>query len=148
MVSIFDVADWFLCKERMTHKKLQKLCYYAQAWSCAICPEPISDAVFEAWVHGPVCYDLYMKYKDYGFAYIPRETRKPSVFSADENDFLEGVWATYGDISANALEALSHTEPPWQIARAGMDSGEHSRKPISPQDMANYYRSIYTGGDA
>lgn len=148
MATIFDVADWFLYKEKMTHKKLQKLCYYAQAWSCAICPEPISDAVFEAWVHGPVCYPLYVRYKDYGFGYIPQKTEKPSVFSADEDDFLEGVWSTYGDISANALEALSHTEPPWQIARAGLDSGAHSRKAIASKDMADYYRSIYTGGDA
>lgn len=29
--SIFDVANWFLSKGDMTQKKLQKLCYYAQA---------------------------------------------------------------------------------------------------------------------
>lgn len=28
-LNIFDVANWFLSKEEMTHKKLQKLCYYA-----------------------------------------------------------------------------------------------------------------------
>ena len=147
MHSVFDLADWFLAKEPMNHKKLQKLCYYAQAWSCAIRPEPISDAVFEAWVHGPVCYDLYLKYNDVGFGYIPSIRERP-CFSKDENDFLEDVWETYGDISANALEALTHTEPPWQIARAGLDSSEHSRKPILPENMRQYYRSIYSGGDA
>ena len=30
---VFDLADAFLCIDSMTHKKLQKLCYYAKAWS-------------------------------------------------------------------------------------------------------------------
>ena len=30
--TILDVAAWFLLKEDMTHKKIQKLCYYAEAW--------------------------------------------------------------------------------------------------------------------
>ena len=29
--NIQDVAYWFLLKQSMTHKKLQKLCYYAEA---------------------------------------------------------------------------------------------------------------------
>lgn len=36
MHDLCEVAEWFLRKEPMTHKKLQKLCYYAQAWSCVI----------------------------------------------------------------------------------------------------------------
>lgn len=34
--SVFDVANWFLAHETMMHKKLQKLCYYAQAWFYAL----------------------------------------------------------------------------------------------------------------
>lgn len=147
MHKCYDIADWFLSKTEMTHKKLQKLCYYAQAWSYAICPEPISDAVFEAWVHGPVCRELYEKYREYGFSYIPQPATVPS-FTPDENAFLDDVWETYGDISANALEALSHSEAPWQKARAGYQSNEPCNVPIKPTDMSLYYRSIYTGGDA
>lgn len=54
-ISIFDIADTFLSIEPMTHKKLQKLCYYAQAWHCALENEPICSASFQAWIHGPVC---------------------------------------------------------------------------------------------
>ena len=36
MATIFDVADWFLSKEAMTPKKLQKLCYYYKAWGLAL----------------------------------------------------------------------------------------------------------------
>ena len=147
MASIFDVACWFLSKQQMTHKKLQKLCYYAQAWSYAICPEPISNAVFEAWVHGPVCRQLYDKYKDYGFSYIP-QCEVPPVFSPDESSFLEDVWETYGGMSANSLEALTHNEAPWQKARSGLAPDVLTSRIISPEDMRDYYRSIYEGGDA
>lgn len=147
MATVYDVADWFLSKESMTHKKLQKLCYYAQAWSYAICPAPISDAVFEAWIHGPVCSELYQKYKGYGFNYIPMAAA-PTSFTPDEEAFLADVWETYGDMSANALEALSHSEPPWQKARIGMEPGMRGGRRISPKDMEEYYRSIYSGGDA
>ena len=147
MVSVFDVAEWFLSKESMTHKKLQKLCYYAQAWSCAIRPQPISDAVFEAWVHGPVCRALYEKYRSCGFDYIP-QTVSPHVFTRDEEAFLGDVWETYGDMSADGLEALSHNEAPWQKARAGLAEDEKCEKIISIKDMKEYYLSIYSGGDA
>lgn len=145
MISIFDVANWFLAKERMTHKKLQKLCYYAQAWSCAIQPEKLTNAVFEAWVHGPVCRDLYNKYHPYGFDYIPQPENAP-VFDYETEDFLGSVWETYGDQTANALEALTHTELPWQTARAGLLPDEPSEKPISEDIMRDFYRSIYIGG--
>ena len=148
MASIFDVADWFLAKDRMTHKKLQKLCYYAVAWSWAIYPEPpIADAEFEAWVHGPVCSALYDKYKSTGFGYIQKGP-KPDGFTEEEEDFLEDVWVTYGHLSANSLEALSHSEAPWEKARAGLDPAVESRLVISSDDMRDYYRSIYSLGDA
>jgi len=41
-LSPFDVANWFTCSldreagDSITHLKLQKLLYYAQAWSLAL----------------------------------------------------------------------------------------------------------------
>ena len=43
--------------------KLQKLIYYIQAWSLGINKEPMMNARFEAWVHGPVCRQLYERFK-------------------------------------------------------------------------------------
>src|SRR3712207_9388330 len=58
--SIFDVADWFLSKEKMTPKKLQKLSYYFEAWCHALFGRTlVNDTQFEAWVHGPVSPELY-----------------------------------------------------------------------------------------
>ncbi|MFP5528706.1 Panacea domain-containing protein, partial [Peptococcus simiae] len=55
MKSVIDVANWFLSKDSMTHKKIQKLCYYAQAWYCALYDgTPLFKEEIQAWVHGPV----------------------------------------------------------------------------------------------
>lgn len=52
---IKEIANWFLSKASMPHKKLQKLCYYSEAWHQALYNSAlIKDHYFEAWIHGPV----------------------------------------------------------------------------------------------
>lgn len=96
-VSVYDLANWFLNKESMSDKKLQKLSYYAVAWGWALLNHSIvNDDQFEAWVHGPVSSKLYDRYKQFGWNPID-STRKPSEISGKLNDLLESVWVTYGD---------------------------------------------------
>lgn len=145
--SIYDIAKWFLEKESMTPKKLQKLCYYAQAWSNALLNKNmINDTKFEAWAHGPVSPELYDKYREYRWNMIPLTETQIYVDEQSE-DLLESVWITYGNKSANELEALTHTETPWRMARnrAGASEGDRCNELISEQDMSQYYRSIYVG---
>ena len=59
------VADFFLSKEAMSPKKLQKLVYFAYAWTVALLNESaddlhfrLFDAQIEAWIHGPVVPEL------------------------------------------------------------------------------------------
>lgn len=146
--SVFEIANWFLTKETMTHKKLQKLCYYAQAWCYALKDYRLMDTVFEAWIHGPISPALYDKFKCFSFnciklagEYIPR-------IDSDDIELLESVWETYGDHTGNALEALTHSEPPWIEARVGYAPDERCNVPISAESMKRYYASIYLGGDA
>ena len=65
--SVYDVANWFLSKGEMTHKKLQKLCYYAQAWCYALKGYRLEDTDFQAWVHGPVSPALWERFKGFGY---------------------------------------------------------------------------------
>lgn len=149
MYSISDIADWFISKEPMTNKKLQKLCYYAQAWHCALHNgKPLVNDRFEAWVHGPVCPNLYHQYKDYGWEEISKPSRKVDKigFTKEEIDFLESVWMTYGDMSGHELESLTHTEPPWKKQRRGLEPWQLSNAEINQRDMAKYYLSIYEDG--
>ena len=148
MANIFDVAEWFLSRDTMTHKKLQKLCYYYKAWGAALYAVDVLPCnQFQAWVHGPVCPELYDKYKDYYWNDIPKTHDNSSLFSPKELDLLESVWLTYGDMSANALEAQTHVELPWRNARKGVSDLQHSTNEISFNDMKDYYRAIYREAD-
>ena len=146
--SVFEIANWFLTKETMTHKKLQKLCYYAQAWCYTLKGYRLMDTVFEAWVHGPVSPALYDKFKCFSFSSIKLAGDYTPRIASDDIELRESVWETYGDHTGNALEALTHSEPPWIEARAGYAPNERCNVPISLESMKRYYASIYLGGDA
>lgn len=136
--SIFDIASWFLSKESMTHKKLQKLCYYTQAWGLALYGRRIISSSFEAWVHGPVCPELFQKYKDYGWQAIPRNTCSVT-FDAESQDVLDNVWYRYGDLDGDQLESITHEELPWSEKRAGLLPHEPGYRIISEDTMRTFY---------
>ena len=60
MASVFDVAKYILenCGT-MSTMKLQKLCYYSQAWSLVWDDTPLFEEDFHAWANGPVCKELF-----------------------------------------------------------------------------------------
>lgn len=150
---IQSVAKWFLKKDSMTLKRLQKLCYYAQAWYFTLKGKKLANTEFEAWVHGPVSRDLWNDYKSlYSeglyMADISVDTvgsQYEDISDLDDIELLDMVWDTYGDLTGNALEALTHTEAPWQKARAGYKPSDSCNKEISLDDMKEYYLSIYEG---
>lgn len=143
-VTIFDVADWFLSKESMSHKKLQKLCYYFKAWGLALYDKDLLPGYeFEAWVHGPVNPDLYQKYKEYGWRDIDQKKDSSSDFNPDELNILESVWITYGDKSANELEAFVHTEWPWREARGTLGEWDPCSTNLSHKTMHDFYLEEY-----
>lgn len=142
-VSVLDVAKAFLSIESMTHKKLQKLCYYAQAWHLALYNRRLIKEQFEAWVHGPVCPELYAEYKDYGWEAIPREQTRPENITDEIMEFINIVYSTYGHFDGDELETLTHLELPWREAREGLEEWEPSNNIISEETMKTYYKSIY-----
>lgn len=144
MSTVFDVAEWFLCKEPMTHKKLQKLCYYSQAWHCALFDgKRLFNEEFQAWIHGPVCPPLFARYHDYKWLLIPKPEKTEHTFSADEEDILESVFNAYGHLDGNQLEYLTHHEDPWLKARGGIDPVDVCYSTISTEDMKVYYGKKY-----
>lgn len=147
MYDISCVISFFLSKAPMSPKKLQKLLYYAYAWTLALLNESVDDLRFhlfsdriEAWVHGPVISEVYGKYRDYGWQNIPQtESFDDSIFSEDVRDILNQVWSVYGGFSGNELEAISHKETPWISARHGIPAYEPSNNPILDKDMFIFY---------
>lgn len=139
MENIYEVARFFLNKESMSHKKLQKLCYYAQAWFLANYGVALVPNRFEAWVHGPVSPDLYVRYRDWGWEKIPQENKSPVFESGSTINFLQQVYDTYSCYDGDTLERITHTEEPWKMARAGCSASDYSRNPISLNAMRTYY---------
>lgn len=138
---IFDLARAFLSIESMTHKKLQKLCYYAKAWYLALYDENIVNEAFEAWVHGAVQPSLYQKYKIYGFDYIPLYTDR-DVIPEEFINFAKQIYDSYGELDGDELEILNHSETPWIKARKGLKPWQSCDRVISENDMKEYYREL------
>lgn len=140
IITIFDVSEFFLSKSEMTHKKLQKLCYYAQAHYIAKFNKPLFANAFEAWLHGPVSPDLYLKFHEYGSYKIPQQSTFPVILSPDI-PFLEEIWRKYGNLCDFELEKLAKSEMPWLKARRYFpDSFAYCRNPIYWEDMQTTYK--------
>lgn len=147
MSTIYKVAKYFITKAHdkgvfINSSKLQKLCYYAQAWSLALNDSRLFENRFQAWVHGPMNPDLYHKYKNLGWNLIPNTTFDESVFSQDELDLLEEVWDVYWRFDTIYLKHLSQSEEPWRLARGDIHDYEHSDETIEEKHMKNYYKSL------
>ena len=142
MENIFDVAKYFLLLGQMNHKKLQKLCYYAQAWSLALTDAHLMDTWFEAWAHGPVSPELWRKYKDWGGLPISSYEGVPTFNNNQTQSFLDKIYRLYGHYSGDQLEQLTHNEAPWINAREGYSAGAICTNTISESDMASFYRTL------
>ncbi len=61
MATILDAAQYILEKteDSIPYLKLERLCYYAQAWSMAWDEEPIFPEAFYAGEKAAVCYELF-----------------------------------------------------------------------------------------
>lgn len=148
METIQDIADAFLSKETMTHKKVQKLCYYAQAWHLVLYDETLVNERFEAWIHGPVCPSLYMDLREYSWHKIPkREMPKNIKDNEIVMDLIDEVYRVYGDLDGNDLEALTHSELPWKEAREGVEPWQGCNNIISTVTMVDFYRKELSGGE-
>lgn len=144
--SALSVADYFILKSNeanrpITNKKIQKLAYYAQAWSLALNNKKIFSEKIEAWVHGPVVKEIYFAYKKFGFSKIEKEVSASAVakIPLKDREILDEIWRVYGKFDSQYLEMLTHSESPWQEARAGLESSDNSNSEITPASMKKFY---------
>ncbi len=146
-ISVHHVADYFILKvdrkagDNMTHLKLQKLLYYAQAWFLAMHDRELFHNPLEAWRHGPVCREIYDRFRQLSWHPIPvsMTLTDPGQLPEEVRDFLEEVWDVYGQFSATKLEELTHQETPWLTARAGAFPHHPSDSRITIEMMRDYY---------
>lgn len=142
-VDINQVADWFINRvdrdagDSITHLKLQKLLYFAQAWHLANKGLPLFETDFQAWAHGPVARPIYDRFKGNSWDAL-EEVDAPSIPPQIEG-YLEKVFAKYGQYGAKYLEKLTHEHEPWIEARGDIPPEERCENVISRKTMRDYY---------
>lgn len=144
MANVFDVAKYILtCTGTISTWKLQKLCYYSQAWSLAWTGKPIFSEDFEAWRNGPVCPPLFHKHKGMFsvdaslFAFADE-----NALTDDEKDTIDRVLDVYGSMEPYELRAHTHAEDPWKNARRGLGEFDYGNTVIPKSAMGEYYGSF------
>lgn len=148
-VSAHDVAAYILAKQGgMTVMKLQKLVYYAQAWSLVWDEKPLFLEQIEAWANGPVVHSLYEYHKG-KFRVTDWRCGDPGSLNETQQETVNVVLDYYGNKPALWLSDLTHREFPWRRTRraAGLRTGERGTAVISHDLIAEYYSSLSDSGD-
>lgn len=144
MASVFDVAKYILNKcGTMSTWKLQKLCYYSQAWHLAWTGKEMFSEDFQAWANGPVCPELFRVHQG---KFSVKESEIPygdiNNLTADEIDSVNIILRDYGTMEPYELREQSHAEAPWKDARKGLPEGVSSQAIIEKSSMGLYYGSL------
>jgi len=143
--SALDVADYFIAlaaaeedePDYLSPLRLQKLLYYAQAWSLATRGRPLFNDAIEAWTHGPVIRSVYARFADLHDGPI-QSSRSGNELTEEDKEFVRSVWDAYKGFSATALRNMTHQEDPWRLAYRGPNEGQ---KPgiISLDSLREYF---------
>lgn len=140
--SVFDVAAYIVQKMgTLSTMKLQKLVYYAQAWSLVWDEQPLFNEPIEAWANGPVVRDLFYFHRGrFSVSSIP--IGNPDLLNENQKETIDAVLDFYGDKPAQWLIDLSHQEQPWQKTRKNLAPSVPSNRIIPLDLIAEYYSSL------
>lgn len=143
MANVFDTAKYILEKSgTMSAMKLQKLCYYSQAWSLVWDDVPLFEEEFEAWANGPVCRELFHKTQGNFSVKAEDETGGEGNLTDDQKETINMVLEFYGGHDAQWLSQLTHLEDPWALARKDIPAGTGCTDVITKESMALYYGGL------
>ena len=150
MYNIEMIEKFFLSKESMSPKKLQKLLYYAYAWTLVFKNKDVDHITIklfedqiQAWAHGPMIPNVYFKYCDRRMDIIPMLSDADlSQIDSETLDILHQVWKLYGKYTDNQLEEMSCREDPWKLARDENFVLETRANIISDEQIFVYYNDL------
>lgn len=142
MAKVHDVAAYIIHKLRpIDAMKLQKLLYYAQAWTLVWDGKPLFSAQIEAWANGPVVREVFKAYQGQ-FKVIETRYGNKDGLNPTEKNSVDAVLKFYGPKSGFYLSQLTHQERPWVDARKGLAPGDPGYNVITLSAMAEYYGSL------
>ena len=168
---INNVIQYLLIKcEDITPLALQKSLYYIQGFHFAFYKSFIFTDDCQAWIHGPVYKDVYLRYKDYTFTPIDSPTTEISgiktsekladyryaqksdltqltaelttTLSSTEKAVCDSVIDNLCCYSGKELERFTHHEEPWILTRGNLKTDDSSNKIISKKIIGEYFTKI------
>lgn len=130
----------------VTPLALQKMLYYAQSFYYALFGTELFTDPCQAWAHGPVYPDVYYKYREYGYDPIEAPTLDSDETTGEltirETEFLNSIIAAFGCYSGTVLRKMTHSERPWQNARAGLLPEDRCVTEIDRADIHAYFSQV------
>lgn len=153
MATVQAVTDYIIMQvseegRELSLLKLQTLLYYSQAWSLVHNENPLFPEKFQAWVHGPVCREVYDRFKDRYMLYsdipqteIPEEFNPDTQLDNQERDLINAVLEGYASFSGTQLEQMTHQEEPWTEARVGVAPAARSENELNEDTMRKFYKA-------
>ena len=141
MANVFDTAKYICMSfgDQISTMKLQKLCYYAQAWQLVWTQNERSlfPEEFEKWEGGPVCRELFEVHRGKFFIDehgIPSSKLSSEGLTPYEMESIDKVLESYGGYDCSQLSELTHSEAPWK--NTAMNSI------ITKKMMYDYYSGV------
>jgi uncharacterized phage-associated protein len=141
--TVADYLVWFGQQhgDPLTNLKLQKLLYYAQGHYMAKRRKVLFGEPLQAWIRGPVVYEVWSKYKNCRWEPITGPQTKPRI-SPEVEGALGDVIVQYWQFSAYNLERMTHQESPWIKARDGVAKDTRSSAPIAVDWIYDHFVKI------
>jgi uncharacterized phage-associated protein len=143
-ISVFDVAAYIIeTFGEITHMRLQKLVYYAQAWSLVWHEQRLFVEPIQAWANGPfvAClYDLFKHHFKVGRDDLPEGDS--SRLSDEQKIVVQKVLEFYGRRPIQWLSDVARCEDPWRLAHKGLAPGERGLAEITAASMEAYYSGL------
>lgn len=143
-----DIANWFIeqfdknAGDVITHLKLQKLLYFAEAWTQLLLDRELFDENIEAWAHGPVVREVFNEFQ--GAGWQPLTASSDIIdFDKDVTGVLEQVLDAYGNVSAKTLEYMTHSDRPWIEARGALAPEARCSNIISKESIKDFFVEKY-----
>lgn len=147
-----QIAHWFIWRNKIAEDmeggdplsllKLLKLMHYAEGSFLATERGSLFSNPIIAWRHGPVIKSLWDLYADepYSLPVSDDEKQQLSLICKEDQDLLEDVFQTFGQLSAWKLRNMMLQETPWIKAT---NNGEIMNCEIKRELIKAYFKENY-----
>lgn len=133
--------------KKVTNLELQKLAYFLEAiYMVSTNEEYLFKEDFAAWNFGPVNFEIYKHYKNFGR--IPIDLGKEVNINSQNLKYIENLYELFKDFTATQLVNLSHEEgSPWYKIYKKNDGSIPRSEVISKSETKKWFATLVNKAD-